>query len=106
MRGWAAPRNRKRRLSRLIPATRTPRLTRLRLQIVRALRNGPQTTRQLLPVCFPRLTKFKPSHYHSVRRAAQTICVRARSRPLLWNLRPGYRELTLLGLRKRLHSKK
>lgn len=114
--GWADSRNRKQRVSRLVKSTRTPRLTRLRLQIVRALRNarGPQTTKQLLPVCFPRLTKFKPSHYSTVRRAAETICVkvgyakeerRGRS-SVLWALRAEYTDLTLKGLRRRLHGER
>ena len=77
-RGWARPENRKKRVSRLVPATKTPRLSRLQLQIWRCLINagGPQTTPQLVPWCFLRLTKFKPSHYSAVRRAAKKLCVR------------------------------
>lgn len=110
--GWADPRNRKRRVSRLIRSARTPRLTKLRLQIVRAIRNAgePQTTKQLLPVCFPRLTRFKPSHYSAVRRAAGKVCVRvgyAKERrgrsSVLWDVRDELKDLTLQGLRRRLH---
>jgi hypothetical protein len=64
-RGWARPENRKQRVSRLVKATKTPRLGRIHLQIWRRLANAgePQTTPELVRWCFSRLTKFKPSHY-------------------------------------------
>jgi hypothetical protein len=109
--GWASPRNRQRRLSRLIPATRTARLTKLRLQIMRGIRNAgaPQTAVQLVPWCFGRVSTIRDSHHYAIRRAAGKVCVRAgrartRGRPVLWDLREEVRELSLWGLRRWLRE--
>jgi hypothetical protein len=60
--------------------------------------------------CFREGTKFKRSHYHTVKRAAEAICDRVsyakmRGRPVLWDLRPEVRELSLWGLRRWLQGK-
>ena len=78
-RGWARPENRKKRVSRLIKATKTPRMSRLHMQIWHCLigMQQPQTLPELVRWCFPRLTKFKPSHYSAVRRAARSYAYRS-----------------------------
>jgi hypothetical protein len=110
-RGWARPENRKKRVSRLVKATKTPRLSRLHMQIWCCLigKREPQTTPQLAGWCFPRVTKFKPSHYAAVRRAAKKLCVqvgatKAKGAPILWDLRPEYREMPLWELRRQVHG--
>ena len=112
-RGWARPENRKKRVSRLVPATKTPRLGRIRLQIWRCLISAgePQTTPQLVPWCFSRLTKYKPFHYSAVRRAAKQLCIqrlrtRAKGGPILWDLRPEYKDLTLWGVKRKLRGER
>ena len=110
-RGWARPENRKQRVSRLLEATKTPRLSRLHMQIWHCLIGvgQPQTTPELVRWCFPRLTKFKPSHYSAVRRATKKLCVqvgatRAKRASILWDLKPEYKEMFLFELRREIHG--
>ena len=107
-RGWARPENRKKRVSRLIKATKTPRLSRLHIQVWHCLigTEQPQTTPQLAEWCFPRLTKFKPSHYSAVRRAARSYAsqvgaTRSKGAPILWDLRPSAKKCSCVSYEDR-----
>jgi hypothetical protein len=76
---------------RLVIASET-RLGRIKRQVRRAFiaSNGrPLTTGELLPICYPRLTRFQDWHRWSVRRALLPLAIKVgrrmgRGLPFLW----------------------